>query len=175
MKRFLPTVLALLAVPSAAFAHAVGVEAKLKDGVVRVEAYYDDDTPAAAAKVTVEGEAKAVVAEGKTDAKGVWSFPAPPAGRYTIRVDAGAGHVAKTTITVPPAHLHASGTEPGTAPADAEPVSISEGPTRASFTGPTRWVMAAVGVGLIGALAAAARWVIRRRSGAAGVRNSESV
>ena len=69
----------LLALPAAASAHALGAEAKLKGGRVHLEAYYDDDTAADGARVKAEGGGK-VVAEGRTDEKGRWSFAAPPAG-----------------------------------------------------------------------------------------------
>jgi nickel transport protein len=136
--------------PLAAAAHGLDFEPTLKDGRVRVEAYYDDDTPADAAAVTVTDAANVVILEGKTDAKGVWEFAAPPPGRYAVKVNAGDGHVAKRTITIP---------EP-----DGAAGSISDGPTRAAFTGPTRWVLAAVGVAAIGGLTVLAKRLARPRA-----------
>lgn len=155
MTRFLPALVVVLVLPAAAAAHGLGVEAKLKAGTLSVEAYFDDDTPAADAKVTVEDESKAVVAEGTTDAKGVWSCAAPKPGKYAVRVDAGDGHKSKATVTVP-----------GAVPPADEPVVVSDGPTRAAFTGPQKWAMAAVGVGLIAGGSVIARRVTRgdRRS-----------
>src|SRR5262249_9986424 len=120
-----PLLLALIALPAlplAADAHNIGLECKLKGSRVHVEAFYDDDTPGAHAKmVVVDGEEK-IVARGKTDANGEWSFPAPQPGQYEVRVDAGAGHRASKKITVPAENFVA---EP------AEEPTISEGPGRA--------------------------------------------
>jgi nickel transport protein len=150
--RSVAAILLVLALPLAAAAHGLDLEANLKDGRVRVEAYYDDDTPADAAAVTVEDAANVVVLGGTTDAKGVWEFAAPKPGRYVVTVNAGDGHVAKRTITIP-------------APAaDREAATISDGPTRAAFTGPMRWVLAAAGVAVIGGLTFLAKRLARPRA-----------
>lgn len=146
MPRFLPALVALLALPALAPAHAVGVEAKLVGDTIRIEAFFDDDTPAQGAKVVVHDGANALVAEGETDATGGWAFAVPPAGKYTVRVDAGDGHATTTTVTVP-AH-----------PVAAE-TAISAGASRAAVTGWQRW--AGAGVGLAGI--AAGTVVVRRR------------
>ncbi|OWK43199.1 hypothetical protein [Fimbriiglobus ruber] len=159
----------LLLVPAVASAHAVGIEAKLKGERVVVEAYYDDDSPAADAKIAVTGENGQLVAEGKTDAKGVWSFPTPVGGKYQVAVNAGDGHSAKTSITIPPqaSPNPATTTEPSTTtipnPAGDDTAKIvSDGPTRAETTGSRRWLMAVVGVGVIGLFTLAARRLARR-------------
>jgi len=162
--RILSALALFLAVPHMAMAHAIGIEAKLKGTTVAVETYYDDDTPAAEASVTVEDADKRVIAEGKTDAKGVWSFNSPAPGKYIIRVDAGGGHAAKTTITIPnPATALPS---PGDGlPSENPPsVSISEGPSRETFTGSTRWLMAGIGLAIIAGLTIFARllWGVRQ-------------
>ncbi len=51
--RMLVATVFLLVLPSAAFAHGIGVEAKLKGDRVAVEAFFDDDTPAADSKMVV--------------------------------------------------------------------------------------------------------------------------
>jgi len=161
ISRFLVTAALLLAVPSAASAHGIGVEAKLKGHRVAVEAFFDDDTPAADAKVAVTAQDGKVIAEGKTDAKGTWSFPAPAPGKYKVAVDAGGGHLAKTTLTIPP------GVTPNlpetSAPAELE-VIVSDGPTRAESTGPRRALMAVVGVAVIGLLTWGVRFATRRKA-----------
>ena len=149
MHRFLAVMAMCLAFASVAEAHAVGIDVKLLDGKVTIETYYDDDTPAPAAKVAVFDAANVLISEGKTDGHGVWTFDAPLAGKYEVRVNAGAGHTAKTTFTVPPVAV--------------ETVSIADGPDRATFTGPMRWVMAAVGLAAIGSLTFVARWAARRK------------
>ena len=74
--RLLVVTVLLFVAPSFASAHGIGVEAKLKGDRVAVEAFFDDDTPVADAKVAVTAEDGKTVAEGKADAKGTWSFPA---------------------------------------------------------------------------------------------------
>jgi len=169
MLRMALLVVGVVAAPGWASAHAVGVEAKWKGDRVSVETYYDDDTPAVAAKVRVVAEDGTAVAEGKTDDKGQWSFPTPPPGKYRIAIDAGAGHLAKTTLTIPPRELApqplaapSPTNESGPAVLPSE-VVVTEGPTRDEMTGPQRWLKAAVGLGLIAALTALARLATRKR------------
>ena len=136
----LTAVVAVL-MPARVFAHAVGVECKFKDGKVLVEAFYDDDTPAAKAKVEVVNAKDEIIAKDMTDNAGRWSFAAPAPGKYEVRVDAGAGHRATTSITIPGA-------------ATPEPVtSISEN-TRAGFTG-VPWLKMTIGFVTIGTLCGA--------------------
>jgi nickel transport protein len=147
----------VLFTPAAADAHAVGAEPKLVDGRLQVDAFYDDDSPAEDAKISVTDAAGNVVAEGKTDDKGRWSCPAPPPGKYGIKVDAGAGHRAVVKFTVPDPAAPAAGGPP-----------VSDGPTRAEFTGPVRYVWAAVGLLAIGGGTWVAMRVLRGRSATAG-------
>lgn len=163
MRRLLPALLLVLADPQWASAHAIGIEAKLKGTTVAVEAYYDDDTPAVDAKVTVEDSAKGVIAEGKTNAKGVWSFASPAPGKYIVRVDAGGGHTAKTTITIPNPVTTLPPQEDGAPGQESPGVSISDGPSRETFTGPMRWAMAGVGLASIAGLTILLRQLFRSR------------
>ena len=145
-----PLLALLTAAP--ARAHALGAECRLRGVHIELDAFYDDDTPAAGAKVRLLDEQKKVVAEGRTDAKGRWTAPRPPAGNYEVVVDAGAGHRATRKITVP------EGTEPLPAAepdivASTERV-ISEGPTREEFT-TFPWWGVALGLGLLAAVALA--------------------
>jgi hypothetical protein len=80
----------LLLVPPAALAHNLIVTAEVLDQV-RVHAYYDDKTDAEGAVVKVRDAEGREIATGKLDEKGVWSFPRPGAGTYTIRVES-VGH-----------------------------------------------------------------------------------
>lgn len=123
----------LFLTPALADAHALGVQAKLKDGKVHVEVYYDDNTPAIKARVKVHN-GKDEIASGETDKDGLWSFAKPDAGKYEIQADAGAGHAAKTTLTIPGA--------------TATPASLSAGPSREEFTS-TPWLKIGIGVGAI--------------------------
>src|SRR5262249_34568247 len=74
-----------------------------------------------------------MVAEGQTDAQGLWSFPAPAPGHYLLIVDTGMGHRAREPIAVP---------DPGASSARVE--TISSG-TRSDLTG---FPYLKVGVGL---------------------------
>jgi nickel transport protein len=150
-----------------AAAHGLGAEAKLKGNTAEVAAFFDDDTPAIGARVTVKDEAGKTVAEGKTDEKGRWAFPRPTAGKYRLTVDAGAGHRARVALTVPAAGVADSGAAPS-GPADDGPCDccaaddgpVSDGPTREEFTR-TRWGRIGLGLALIAAFAGA--WVLGRR------------
>ncbi len=149
MTRLLPALLTLLAFPALAHAHAVGVTATLAGERVTIEAFFDDDEPAADAKVTVHDAANVLIAAGKTDAAGAWSFAVPPAGKYAVRVDAGDGHATTTVVTVP----HDASVS----------ASISDGPSREARTGWHRWL--GVAVGLLGIAAATKVFTqVRRRS-----------
>ncbi len=137
-------VVGLVAFPATASAHAVGIEAKLKGETLHVEGFFDDNTPASDATVTVTAEDGRIVCEGKTDAKGFWDVPVPPGGKYTISLNAGAGHLTKTVLDIPPRANHPS-------KASSE-VVVSEGLNRNEFTGPRRLLMTAIGLGIIGGL-----------------------
>jgi len=60
----------------------------LRGEQIVVEAFYiefrDDLSPAQNAKVRVENDSKQVVAEGRTDERGVWTFAKPAPGRYRL-------------------------------------------------------------------------------------------
>jgi hypothetical protein len=82
----------LLCVSAAtAEAHGLHVHTELRGNQLRIEAWFDDDTPAEKAKVKIVSE-KIVIREGLTDEKGLWFTEALPPGKYQIQVDAGAGH-----------------------------------------------------------------------------------
>lgn len=138
---------------SGADAHAVAAEAKLKDGRVTVEAFFDDNTPATDAKVVLLDETGATAAEGKTDNSGKWSIPAPAPGKYKVIVDAGAGHRASVALVIP-----------APTPGDSSPeVTVSQGATRDEITGPARWLWAGSGIVAIGLATGLIMFVLRRR------------
>lgn len=142
----------VLLAPATARSHGIGVEAKIQGDRVLVEAYFDDSSPAADAPVRVFSATGQVTAEGKTDAQGRWTFPAPPTGKYRITVDAGDGHLAKATITIPESAQSAAA------------VVISDGLTREQATGTRRYLMIGMGLGIIGLATLAAR-VLTQRTG----------
>ena len=86
---------------SRASAHHLGADCTLHGDKVEIEAYFTDDSPARNTRVTVLDGAKKVIAKGRTDDKGRWSCPVPPAGTYTVDVDAGPGHKARVHFTIP--------------------------------------------------------------------------
>lgn len=136
MFRTLAIAVALLACPLVASAHGLMMsDPKVTDGTVTVEVFYDDNSPAADAKMRMLN-GKEVVFEGTADAKGVWKFPAPPPGDYVVRAKTNDGHAAKTDLHIP---------KPGDPPAE-QPA----GPSRADLTGPMRWLVAGIGVVFIG-------------------------
>lgn len=147
----------ILTIPTVADAHAVGAEARLKNGKVMIEAFYDDDTPVADAKVVITNPDGKLTAEGKTDKEGKCSFEAPLPGKYKVIVDAGAGHRATVGLTIPitvPPQTSESGSvanSTGTvlSPTNDE-VIVSEGPTRSEFTGWRRLAWAVAGVVILG-------------------------
>lgn len=140
--------LCLLSIAPAAPAHGLGAQCKLRGGRVELEAYYDDDTPAARARVRILDVEGQVAVEGFTDAEGKWSFPRPQPGRYRVVVDAGAGHRTEQNMTIP---------NQGDVGLGAASTPISEGPSREQFT---RFPLVNVLIGLIAILAfGLAAWI----------------
>lgn len=141
----------LLVVPGVVRAHATGMTCTVVGDRVQVEGYFDDDTPARGAKVSVFDEAGAPIASGKTDADGRWSFARPAAGKYRVDLNAGAGHRATRTIDVPPAD--------GSSLTPAAPITAE--PSREEFTG-FPWGRVFIGLAVIAGFALLA-WLITSR------------
>lgn len=87
--------------PGAARAHRMDVEVTVTGAVFQVVVGYEDETPSEGAAVTVATAGGEVVGSGRTDAKGVYELPRPPAGRYTVTANDHAGHTAAVTLDVP--------------------------------------------------------------------------
>ena len=157
-----------LTAAGSAWAHNLGVQGKLRAGRVEVEAYFDDDTPARGAKVKVLTGRQEVIAAGRTDRDGRWSFPAPEAGTYQVEVDAGAGHRTTTQITVPGQRPSAGKTPPPEKGAARDqplaraqqPVPISDSPDKDEFVR-FPWLGILLGVGIIGAGSLGLWWLLR--------------
>ncbi|HXG11188.1 MAG TPA: carboxypeptidase-like regulatory domain-containing protein [Gemmataceae bacterium] len=164
MNKLLPAgalvaVLMALVSPRPALAHRLLAECRLRGDQVEVEAFYDDDTPAGNARVAVLDAQKNTVAEGRTDAEGRWTFPAPAAGTYQVVVNAGAGHRAQISITLPGGK--SAGTESPHTPSNLSPKPAGQetGASPTIHAGPTRaeavrfpWVRVGIGLALIAAL-----------------------
>jgi hypothetical protein len=145
MRLWTAITISLLLGTSPAFAHKLYVEAKPSGDQVRCEVFYEDDTPAQEAKVIVlNGET--VVAEGRTDEKGVWTCNLPP-GRYQVKAET-LGHAADTVLEVP-----------------ARPTAVSTAPMENERAEKTRtpWRRLILGLGIIAGLSILT-FVLRRRS-----------
>jgi hypothetical protein len=70
-----------------AAAHDLKMMVDLTVDPVKVAAWFDDDTPAQAARVSVVRDTGEEIAAGVTDDQGRWSFPKPSPGRYRIAVE----------------------------------------------------------------------------------------
>ena len=150
MWRFLLS--ALLSIGTSAFlanlaaAHALLVDCNLRNSKVEVEAFYDDDTPAAKARVKVINADEQMVAGGFTDQNGSWSFAMPAPGKYVVVVDAGAGHRKEKTIEVP--------ARPDESMAPKNEAPIGDESKRDDLTR-IPWLKIAIGLVIIGGLSGA--------------------
>jgi hypothetical protein len=165
-------VAALLAVSLASplEAHKLLAVARLDAGEVRIEAFYDDDTPLAGGKVTIiekrpakeppeeAADVAAGVASGATDAKGFFSFrPARPADLLVV-VEDGRGHRVELEIAAGKLSVLLDGTPP--AAAATEPLAASPGSPLSA--GPL-WLRVLSGIAGIAILAALAHFISKRR------------
>ena len=132
-------------------AHALGVDCRIRDNHVDLEAYFSDDTPARHAKVEVKDLAGSLVAAGETDDDGRWSGPVPPAGDYQVMVDAGMGH--RKTLVFRVASI--------VSPQDQATLSASAEASRREFTR-VPWLRVAYGFAIIVVLAVAIHFWQRR-------------
>lgn len=80
----------LLAGP--ALAHKVNLFAYVEGGKVYTESYFPDSKPVEGGKVLVYDSRDALLLEGKSDSKGLFSFPVPKMDDLKIVIDAGMGH-----------------------------------------------------------------------------------
>src|SRR5262249_53707745 len=141
------------------------LECKVRENRLRVEAFYDDDTPAQQAKIVVKNDRKEIVAEGFTDERGNWSCDAPSAGEYSIRAES-VGHVHQETIRIK--------ATPGV---DQEDYAVGHAWVTSELTATreqqtaTPWLKLAFGLGIIagvGALVWFARRITREPSSGGG-------
>jgi hypothetical protein len=143
--------------PQLVWAHALKAHCRVFADKVTVEAFFDDDTPSAQALVKVYDADKKMVAEGKTDAKGFWSFPRPPRGEYQVLVDGGAGHRATEKLHI----LKDAPGKQNTSAADSstQETEVEYRPEANSY----RWLK--VAIGLIGIAALSIGYLVARRLG----------
>lgn len=131
-----------LLTPARAAAHAMFADVTVAADSVKLLAYFEEDLPAEFADVTVTDADGNVVLAGKTDERGVWTFPRPAPGTYTLKVKQ-TGHVAKREFTV-------------TGASEAEAPAVSGGRRL------NKWVGLAVGVVVLLGVSGAS-WLLRRR------------
>ena len=131
-----------LLTPSTTYAHKLIVDAQIRPDApttLSIETHYDPDEPAEGVKITVQDGDGKMVAEGKSDAKGVCQLPRPTGGTYRIIADDGQGHRAEMSLEVPAS--------------EAEVVKV-----KSERRNP--WLMSAVGISMIAVAVAGLR---RRR------------
>ncbi len=154
--------LLIVAVPPA-FAHRVLMAFASRGDQIVVEAFFEGDVPAGMAKVKVVDEVNAVVAEGLTDAKGIWTFAAPKSGDYIVHLDAGAGHRARKKLTVPIVERKSESSPiKGNAKAPSDPPTVESKEEQTS----TPWGSIALGLVIIAGASAAFLLVSRIRQAA---------
>lgn len=104
MRVFRVFVLAIVAIggvllaPAVASAHGMRADVTVADQV-KVVAYFDDDTPAESATVSIADANGNEILTGKADEHGVWTFAKPAPGQYTLTAKC-IGHVAKVEFRV---------------------------------------------------------------------------
>ena len=92
-------VVGVLGAHGRADAHGLHATVTVTDTDVKLEAFYDEELPADVADVTVTDADGNVVQTGKTDDRGLWSFPKPKPGTYKLVVSQ-IGHVARRSFEV---------------------------------------------------------------------------
>lgn len=128
-----------LLTPSPMYAHKLIVDAQIHPHApttLSIEAYYDPDEPADDVKITLQDSAGNIVAEGRSDAKGVCRLPRPKAGSYTLIADDGQGHRSQKQLDIP---------------------SSDDELLEARTERRNRWLMTGIGIGLIACITVAAR------------------
>ena len=123
--------------------HNLCAKVEIKDNTLRIEAWFDNETPADGAKVKLLANKK-TLHEAITDERGLCSIPTPALGSYLIEVNAGGGHRTEVAFS-----LEAEVSEQ-TAGADKESVSQR------------RIWGAIIGLGVIVALTFAGRLAFRK-------------
>ena len=82
----------LLVAPCPVQAHKVNVFAYVEGQTVYTESYFPDGRPVAGGTIEVMDRNNARLLAGKTDEKGLFSFPLPKKGDLTIVINASMGH-----------------------------------------------------------------------------------
>ena len=139
-------------------AHRVLADALARDGALVIEAYFADDSPLRDARVAVADPDGAVVAEGRTDAGGVFRFAPQRAVDLLVVIDDGLGH--RLEMRIPAARIEPLIAEAPEPSGDAVIARSERGGL--SWLGPL-WVRIVAGLGIIALLSAIAALVAARR------------
>ncbi|OCC15515.1 Additional component NikL of nickel ECF transporter [Dissulfuribacter thermophilus] len=102
------TIVAMCLLNTPSFAHRVIVFSSFDGQKVVVEGYLPGGTKVKGAKVEVRDESGKIIVQGRTDSNGVFSFIPKKSGGYFITLNAGLGHLAKTSIDIKKASAHTS-------------------------------------------------------------------
>ncbi len=102
------TIVAMCLLNTPSSAHRVIVFSSFNGQKIVVEGYLPGGTKVNGAKVEVRDESGKIVVQGKTDSNGVFSFVPKKSGEYFITLNAGLGHLAKTSIDIKNASAHTS-------------------------------------------------------------------
>ena len=129
---------------SSLFAHGMLMTAKIEGERIRIEVFFDDDTPADEAKIEVFNTEGTRIAEGTSDDHGVWFFPKPAPGRYSVKAT-NLGHAVQKTLTL------------------SQESNDEVTPTREEQT-KTPWLKIFKGLGIISVLTLTF-WMIQRKKG----------
>lgn len=89
---FLSALVFVFVAAPAALAHKVNIFAYVEGSMVYTESYFSDGKPVAGGVIEVQNQKGVTLLEGKTDEKGLFSFPLPKKEDLTIIVNAAMGH-----------------------------------------------------------------------------------
>ncbi|MCX7664872.1 MAG: hypothetical protein N2112_04945 [Gemmataceae bacterium] len=153
------------------YAHRLIVEAKPAPGSVKIEAYYfEDDTPAQKAKVTLLKN-NLVIKSGLTDERGVCTLDVNESGEILVKVES-IGHAAKTTfIAIPSASIPSSiNPDSGSESSPSLPISpigeegISPPSKNLDLLNLPTWLRVGLGWGIIAAVSGLGYFLLKLRS-----------
>ncbi|MBN1444117.1 MAG: hypothetical protein JXA90_15510 [Planctomycetes bacterium] len=139
-------------------AHRLLADAIARGGALVIEAYFSDDSPLRDARVTVTGPDGIVVAEGRTDAGGVFRFAPESAVDLDVVIDDRVGH--RLEMQVPAARIEPLLADAPGPSGDAVIARSKEGGL--SWLGPL-WVRILAGLGVIALLSVIAALAAARR------------
>lgn len=161
--------LALLA--SAAQAHKLLVAAALeKEGVLKIEAFFPDGSPAQEIPVSIAPENGRPPLSGRTDRQGTFRFYSLSPGHYRIVVGDPMGHRAETQVVIPGGPELVKAAPPSSATVLTPPSPLSAAGATPARGEPTPWGAILAGLALIFGLTALImvlnlRKEIRRKGG----------